>query len=87
MATASWSTFKGTKANTHPVTVEYLHCTLNGTPTCSSHSGIVLNEMHIAGHQEESGCVCLFGQMPEISLGEATDFLLYFSLVRIIISA
>ena len=40
----------------HPEDAEYLHSTLNGTSTCSTHRGTLLYETHEAG-QEESGCV------------------------------
>ena len=56
MATASRSTVEGTignsdatvtvgrEATTHAVAAEYLHSTLNGTATCSSHSSSVYYE-------------------------------------------
>ena len=43
-----------TEATAHPVAVQYPQSTFNGTPTCSSLSGTVLDETHIAG-REESG--------------------------------
>ena len=40
----------------HAVAAEYPHSTLNGTLTCSSHSGASSYETQVAD-QEESGCV------------------------------
>ena len=65
VATASKSTFEGTKAysdatvtgaTAHPVAAEYTYSTRNSTSTCSNHIGTALYETHVAG-QEESGCV------------------------------
>ena len=46
------------------VAAEYPQSILNGTPTCSNHSGTALYETNVAG-EEESGCVCLFIQHEE----------------------
>ena len=39
-------------ANVHQVAAEYPHSTLNGIPTCSSHSGTALYETHLASQEE-----------------------------------
>ena len=45
-----------TETTVHVVAAECPHSTLNGTPTCSSHSSTTLYEDHLAG-LEESKCV------------------------------
>ena len=45
-----------TEATAHAVAAEHPYSTLNGTPTCSNHSGTALYKTSIVG-QEESGCV------------------------------
>ena len=62
MTTACWRTFEGYSDTTmtgdtvHAVAAEYPHSALEGTQTCSSHSGTELYDTYVAS-QEESGCV------------------------------
>ena len=64
MATARKNTFEGTLI-LH--IAEYPHSTLNGTPTCSSHSSTTLCKTYIAG-QEESGCVVCISKFFPVSV-------------------
>ena len=40
------------RASVHAVAAEYLHSTLKGTPSCSSHSGTALCETYVAAWRD-----------------------------------